>query len=199
MLVENIIMIFFVVLVIIFLIGRKSDISNFKHVLPKKRYLDIVKEFGRPDLLINKSGGLALWKNKDYFTKIILKDESIEHPKPKPHCDFLYATINVYIPQGALCEILGLSQSIYYDSLKRELTARCHFMGANVATLYLAMKMLVDPDNIETYKTQYGPTIMSTMKKENYTKMYSELKKMVDINKKMYKDKMPNRNCYIEA
>ena len=30
--------------------------------------------------------------------------------------------------------------------LKKELTARCHFMGANVATLYLALMMINNPE-----------------------------------------------------
>lgn len=192
----NYVVIFSIVAFVVYLFMQNNrSVGNFTHGPPKNRFKDVVDEFGPPDMVINSSGGLAIWKNRDYFKEIILKDESIEHLKPKPHCDFLYATINVFVPESVKCILLELSQSIYYDDLKRELTARCHFMGANVATLYLAMMIINDPANAEMYKSKYGETIMGSMNPKTYKKLYNDLGNMVRMNQLMYKAYMPNVNC----
>jgi hypothetical protein len=176
-----------------------SGVNNFIHELPKKRYQDVVDEFGEPNVIQDEPNGFAIWNNKDYFTKIVLQDESIKHLKPKPHCDFLYATINVFIPDKNISKVLNLSQSVYYDNLKRELTARCHFMGANVATLYLAMMIINTPNKANSYHKSYGPTIMSTSNKRTYNLLYDNLKKLVKENQSKYSSKMAKKNCNIVA
>lgn len=177
--------------------ANSTGVSNFVHQLPKERYPDLIKEFGYPTYIVNRPNGVAIWKDKDFYTKIMLKDESIQHNKPKPHCDFLYSTINVYIPFSILMDVLRLSESIFYDQLKKELTARCHFMGANVATLYLAMMITNDPSNAQKYRSMYGDTIMSTMEPENYKKLERLLKTMVIDNQIKFRNEMPNKNCMI--
>ena len=184
-----------IILIIIIQNLMMSPVSYFYHVLPKERYPDVVNEFGKPDFIINDKGGMAIWKNKDFFEEIVLKDESIEHKKPAPHCDFLYSTVNVYIPDELIPKVLRLSRSVNYDNLKKELTARCHFMGANVATLYLAMQIVNDYESEESPKSKYGKTIASTMNKETYKELYDELGQMVRDNQNKYKDNMPNREC----
>lgn len=176
---------------------NSSSVSNFKFDGPKAEFSKVVKEFGEPSYVANVPGGVALWKGPDFFTEIFMIDESILHTLPKFHCDYLYATINVYIPDDILCTVLKLSQSIYYDQLKKELTARCHFMGANVATLYLALMIVNDQSNASKYLTAYGPTIMSTMNEDTYIQLKGELKKLVLENQQKYAKMMPDRNCSI--
>ena len=188
-----------VICAIYYFINIGQGVSRFSHPLPKERYQDVVNEFGKPDIIVNQKDGVALWYNRDYFSKIMLKDESIEHKNPKPHCDFLYSTINVYIPKEHVWTILDLSESVTYDRLKSELTARCHFMGANIATLNLAMKMVNDPTNASSYKEKYGETIMSTMNPDIYKMLYNELGSMVASNMQQNGDKMANRNCLIRV
>lgn len=174
------------------------SVNNFRHIPPKNRFRDLVQEFGTPDVLLNRPNGMAIWYNKGIFNKIVLLDESIEHMEPEPHCDFLYASVKVYIPQDAICNVLGLSKSIYYDQLKQELTARCHFMGANVATLYLALLISQNPDNAEQYYEQYGSTIMSSMDKNRYNQLLNRLKQLVNQNNNQYVNEQPNTNCNID-
>lgn len=178
---------------------KQRSVSRFVHLLPKERYDDLVKEFGEPSILVNEAGGLAIWYHPAFYTQIVLKDESIEHDKPKPHCDFLYATVNVVVPFELVPLLLQISDSINYDNLKKELTARCHFMGANVATLWLAMRTLQDPANAAEYRSSYGPTIMATMDPAVYRQMVQELAQMVQQNQQANANQMPNRNCYIKA
>jgi hypothetical protein len=172
-----------------------KDISQFKHGIVKKRYHDIVKEFGRPHVLFNKPGGVAVWMNTDVYSTLLLMDESIEHNQPKPHCDFLYGTVKVHIPDEILIKVLMLSKSVTYDRLKKELTARCHFSGAITATLYLALKIVNDHRNSQKYYDMYGPTIMSTMKSNcAYLDLKSQLKELVGANLKQYPFTI-NENC----
>lgn len=171
-----------------------SSVSNFKFAGPKAEYPKIVKEFGNPTYVSNVPGGVAVWKNPEFFTELFLMDESVLHVD---HCDYFYATINVYIPPDILCTVLKLSESIYYDQLKKELTARCHFMGANVATLYLALMIVNDQSNASKYLAAYGSTIMSTMDQTKYLALKTQLKQLVLDNQQQYASMMPNRNCQI--
>ena len=173
------------------------SISNFKFPGPKAEYPKIVKEFGEPTYVSNVPGGVAVWKSPEFFTELFLMDESILHTSPQNHCDFFYATINVYIPPDILCTVLKLSESIYYDQLKKELTARCHFMGANVATLYLALMIVNDQSNASKYLAAYKSTVMSTMTESNYVALKIQLKQLVLENQQKYASMMPNRNCQI--
>ncbi len=125
---------------------------------PADRYYDVVKEFGLPSILDSRSGGVAIWDEEDLqkqnscFTRIELRDEQVPH---KDHTDFLYAYMSLDIPDELICKILNLSESISYDPLKNEIRARCHFMGANVATLYLAKKIVIGEISLEEAKANY--------------------------------------------
>lgn len=172
-----------------------KDISEFKHGIVKKRYYDIVKEFGRPHVLFNKPGGVAIWMNTDVYSTLLLMDESIQHDHPKTHCDFLYGTVKVHVPDEILIKVLMLSKSITYDRLKKELTARCHFSGAITATLYLALKIVNDHRNSQKYYDMYENTIMSTIKSNCvYLDLKKQLKELVNNNLIQYPFVI-NENC----
>jgi len=188
-----------VALLIYFLFSFSGGINNFMHQLPKQRFSDVVAEFGHPTFVVNQPGGVAVWKPAGIYTKVMLKDESIEHKKPKAHCDFLYASVNVHIPDSSLMDVLMLSESVTYDRLKKQLTARCHFMGANVATLLLAMKILKNPGLTSQLHNQYGETIMNSMNQQNYKNMTRELGTLVIENQQTFKNMMPNTQCFIKA
>jgi hypothetical protein len=144
----------------------------WRNAKPRERYADIVRDFGAPDHISDRPGGAAVW-NEDrlmgqmgtVWTKIELVDESVYHPSPAPHCDFLYATIRYRVPEEMIAAVMSISESLIYDQLKRELTARCHFMGANVATLYLATHVASGTLDIKEIKKNdlYGKAVRSTM------------------------------------
>ena len=176
-----------------------TNVNNFRHELPKKEFANLVAEFGKPDVIENKPYGLALWKNKGYFDVIMLLDESIQHNYPAAHCDFLYSIITVYIPNELVCMVLDLSETITYDKLKSQLSVRCRSMGANVATLYLALKIVAEPNNIDYYKSQYVKLIASTTNKQNYLNLQNQLEQLVAQNHSIYKNELSsiNQNCLI--
>ncbi len=152
---------------------------------PVARFPDIIEEFGPPSVLDKEAGGFALWDKTDLedegscFEQIILKDELIPHSVPAPHTDFLYATYKLDIPKEMRCEVLKLSDSLFYDPLKTELIARCHFMGAVVSTLWLAVMMVKEAWTLEEAKNLYGPTINSTIMGSK-TYIEGEYEKMLD-------------------
>lgn len=116
---------------------------------PKDRMDDVVKEFGNPDTCDANAGGGATWykyslqkKGKPY-EMIVMLDEAIPHYKPTPHADFLYTWVKMKIDKKSIRDqVLGLSDSVSYDQLKQVLQVRCHFMGANKATIVLAIKIV---------------------------------------------------------
>lgn len=184
-----------------------NNINNFKNDKPRARFPDLVKEFGENYMLFtDSSGGIVRWEHPKFYESIMLLDESIEHKKPEPHCDFLYATIKVYIPQESLQYVLGLSESVYYDRLKSLLTVRCHFMGAIVSTMLLALLIAEEPSSsgtrsvnyrtkYEHYYKKYGPLIMSSMKKERYIEIEETLKGLIKENNEKYQKKFAKKCC----
>ncbi len=165
---QLIILLFAIVVVALFFLNRGFDVSSFVHKLPRERYSDLVAEFGEPD---DHAKGIVFWYNKKgMYNRIVLKDEEILHCQPAKHYDFLYASISVYIPRSMVCEILKISKSIYYDQLKRELTVRCHFTGANIATIYLALKVATGQLTVNDIEAQdmYKDTIMVTVDNKTY-------------------------------
>lgn len=186
---------------IMFFMGKSSSndtnnlnsIINFSHRPPAEKFNFLVKDFGNPDVFVNKPNGIAIWFKKDIFENIMLLDESVEHQSPTPHCDFLYTTIMIHIPEEILCKVLELSDSIYYDKLKKHLTVRCNSMQSNVLMLYLAMRIINDRSNMETYKNMY-PNLIN-LNPENYVKIYEILKTMILENQKLNIKRSPNMNC----
>ena len=160
-------------------VRTRSGIDQFTKKLPKERYPDLVAEFGKPD---DHANGIIYWYNKkELYNRIVLKDEEILHCKPAKHYDFLYSTISVYIPRDVVCEIMKISKSIYYDQLKRELTVRCHFTGANIATLYLALQVASGELTVSSIEAlaSYKKTIMATMNDPAYRdRLEDEIRQM---------------------
>ena len=145
---------------------------------PKERYKDIVKEFGQPDVINPDKGGGAIWFTKSLqeklfpYERIQILDEAIPHNKPSPHVDFLYTWFKLPILhktkdefERKLHDILNLSKSVSYDPLTQLIQVRCHFMGANRATLVLAI--LISTGHLSLRKIEsnnlYSKFIMKTV------------------------------------
>jgi hypothetical protein len=176
---------------------EKGAIYNFEHKLPARRYNDLVREFGEPTVLADEPNGFAIWKSPDYFQEVILRDESIKHAHPKPHCDFLYATIRVHIPDDLISQVMSITPTLSYDKLKQELTSRCSFMGANVVALHLALKVLDNASLLHNIKLDYPKMIMEVGNDWNYKIVYDQLKDEVRNNQMKYSLKFPKKGCLI--
>lgn len=175
---------------------------KFKNLELKEIYNDLyaIHAYGPPDYMLNDKDGFFCWKNVEegIFKKIELKDELIEHKEPEPHCDFLYLTVNIYIPEDQICNILKLSKSIIYDNLKKELTVRCGSMEAIIATLHLVLEILNNPGR-GNLTSEYGNEIKKVKGDKNtYIKYKQEVIKMIKENQNIYKDQMPNENCIMK-
>lgn len=158
-----------------------NAVKNWSNRLPKERYIDIVKEFGEPDWIVNKPGGEAVWLNRAFYTRIVLRDESVQHLVPKPHYDFLYGTIGgIALPREGIDEIFQISESLSYDALKKELTARCHAMGPVVATLLVAVDTALDDDlTLAEAKQAYPKMVADTADPSVYVEMAQALEENV--------------------
>ena len=132
---------------------------------PIAYYPEIVKQYGNPTYFVNQPMGVAKWI-KGYTERdispheyIMLKDEYVEHIKPKPHYDYVYSVIKVWIPPEKLVEVLQISGSINYDPLYKHLRARCHNFAANFATFRTVYDLL------EGFPSEYAENIAT--KEEN--------------------------------
>ena len=82
-------------------------ISNIFYI-----YSKIVARYGKPSYCVNQKHGVCKWikgeteKDISPHELITLKDEYVEHTKPKPHRDFVYSVVKVYIPPEFLVDDL---------------------------------------------------------------------------------------------
>ena len=119
-------------------------------------YSDIVKKYGRPDVIANQPRGICIWyieqKDGDIHHSIELRDEYVSHCAPAKHNDFLYSYVKVYIPPEKIKNVLAVSGSVGYDGLQKLLYARCSTIAANMATLASVFLVLNNKDPKYVYQ-----------------------------------------------
>ena len=154
---------------------KSSDITkNWRHEDARMYAEDLVKVFGEPDEMTET---LLSWNSiEPPFSEVWIVDESIPHEFPAPHRDYVYSSMKIQVP-NELLEILGhASGSIIYDSLKKEVTARCGSLYANAATLGF-VRDLVDGKikmNKDQAKKEYSARIKSKPLPEWYPNSMKE-------------------------
>jgi hypothetical protein len=142
----------------------------------------IFKVLGEPNTVDKKKGGLIIWRNVDPFfrqsnmypeniksqnvySKLVIKDEEIPHLIPVPHTDWFYAYMYLDIPSHIVDNVLALTESVGYDTMSKEVYARCHFMPANLTSLYL-IKQIVNGHKNLTHAQQEYVVLIPTLAKE---------------------------------
>ena len=182
----RIIGIFFLMFALKYYMNGRTPGSNWRPA-PSERYADVLREFGQPTVKDLRKNGMAVWVNprNTPFCLVEIRDQEIPHSCPAPHVDFLTAGVRVDIQDpAALIAVLSISKSVWYDQLSRTLYARCHFMGANVATLALATRFLVmhmqgslqaayrDPAAVQA---AYKSMVMASQNPTSYATLTQEL------------------------
>ena len=164
--------------------------NKWKNTRPKESYPILLKKLGKPVFTANVPNGMVYWKTKGLFTEHLLRDEEIKHCVPANHYDYFYSSIIFYVPPDMVKRVLSISGSINYDGLKRHLTARCASIGANIATLYLAMSLVNGKMSIQNIKKKglYSKHIRGEVMK--HSDMKKEMIKMKKENHKKYKKEM---------
>ncbi len=149
------------------------------HAQPSARLADVVAEFGTPSVLDTSPGGCAVWKSSQListpFTEVVMKDEEIPHCCPMEHRDFLYASTCINLDAKTQQAMLGITQSVWYDRLSHTLTARCHFMGAAVATLLLVSQVAMGVVGGKDAPKFYAEMIEGSKAWQEYAGMVNEL------------------------
>lgn len=140
---------------------------------PVSRLRETTRLIGPPDVFLNRPNGIAVWQSNsgdemvEYpvleggsggvleFDSLMIRDEMIPHDQ---HVDFFYATMKMtdeVIDVQTASEIMKISPSVMVDRLAGKVTARCHFMRANIITLALALQVLVHEIDGDTAKEMY--------------------------------------------
>jgi len=172
------------------LLGDESRVSEWKYRLPRQYYSKVVELFGDPKFVANIKGGMAVWTQRGLYNEHILRDEHVNHCVPAKHVDFFYSSIKFYVPPNKLNDVLRISGSINYDGLKKMLTARCGGIGANIATLYLAMKVASGAMTIAEVKRKNLYVKHIRGEAESYNNMEKEMRVMKAKNTKKYKKQL---------
>lgn len=170
-----------------------NAVSNWRNKGPRARFMDIVSEFGEADWLVNKPGGEAVWNNRAFYARIVLRDESVGHEN---HCDFLYATVgNMALPPAGLPLVAQLSQNLLYDQLRQELTARGNSMREIVPLLLVANDVAYDADlSLADAKTALPKMLQDAQTDAKYVEIARALEEQVQEAAKSNVAR-PNFNC----
>lgn len=151
----------------------------WSHPKPSARLPDVIAEFGTPNIIDTSPGGLARWgpsvlKGTPY-TEILLKDEQIPHESPMPHDDYLYSSVCVNLPPRVQIAMMAITKSVWYDRLTHTLTARCHYMQANVATILLVTRLALGMVTPQAAPGVYGGMIEASHDPATYARMKAEM------------------------
>lgn len=166
--------------------------SNWKHARARDYLPEAKRLFGSPTFIANVPDGMAYWKMRgnNLFFDHTLRDENVKHCVPKPHHDFFYSTIKLYVPPEKLEDVLSISGSISYDGLKHLLSARCGGIGANIATLYLGAKVANDEYSIEEVKSEGLYVSYIRGEAMDHTEMKKDLRRLRTNNHRWYEKEL---------
>jgi hypothetical protein len=123
----------------------------------------------------SKSEGFAAWNyvtiplgggKNVVFDEWKIIDEEIPHIVPAPHNDFFYVKYDLFVPDERVEDVLSLSESITYDRLTKHVTARCHFMPANIVSIYLASRIANGTKPARHARQEYGVLIKALAEEE---------------------------------
>ncbi len=105
----------------------------------------------------------------DVYSKLMIKDEEVPHLVPEAHVDYFYAFMYMDIPVHTVDKVLKLTESLSYDTMKKEIFSRCHYMAANVATLFLAKQIAQGQKSLGHARQEYGVLIKELGKEEKWS------------------------------
>lgn len=151
----------------------QSPVRHWTHEEPKERMATFLKKHPRSHWNIDeRPGGSAIMRSIDHSPKTLpgkpgwfeieVRDHAVDHAMPAAHKDFMVFSVHKPIQYDKVLDVLALSDSVNYERTTQRLSAMCHFMGANVATLYLAFQLADGNMTIEQALKAYGPNIDKT-------------------------------------
>ncbi len=151
---------------------------KWTNTVPASRANKMFEMLGTPNNVEINPGGYVEWRNVDPllsstkvengYSRLIIKDENIAHLVPVLHKDFFYAYIPLPIAEDKINKVLKISESISYDSLKKELCARCHLMLPNLVSLFMSKQVAQGDKSLAHARQEYG--ILITTMEENMMK-----------------------------
>jgi len=169
----------------------KEKIENrlglkWNHIAPMIRANQLAIKLGLPDRYTPDEGGEAIWyyvdpylrrknvytleegellKPTDVYSKLVIKDEEVPHIVPVPHNDYYYAYMYIDIPDDKVQVVRNLTESVGYDTMSKEVYARCHFAPANLTSLYL-IKQITNGHKGLLHAQQEYVVLIPTLAKE---------------------------------
>lgn len=155
--------------------------DQWKHSAPRVRFAMLREQLNQrqppPTILFtNRPGGFAIFQSapdeRDWW-EIEIRDSPVIHWVPSLHIDYMKLTIKMPLPAHRVQDVLSISRSISYEPTTDRLSAMCHTMLANVATLALVADVVdgvIDP--VEA-RREYGPRIKSTFHPQHGLEAYT--------------------------
>jgi len=170
----------------------KEKIENrlglkWNHVAPMIRANQLTMKLGLPDRYSPDAGGVAIWyyvdpylrrknvytleegellKPTDVYSKLMIKDEEVPHIVPVPHNAYYYAYMYMDIPDDKVSAVRDLTESVGYDTMRKEVYARCHFAPANLVSLYLIRQIAKGHKGLIHAQQEYVILIPTLAKEE---------------------------------
>jgi len=152
----------------------------WEHEKPAMRFPEIVAEFGTPNVLDTSPGGFAQWRRNMLtgtpYTEVRVVDQDVIHCCPLgAHSDYVYTSVCMDLTPEVQMALYNVTKSVTYDRLTHKLTAACHVMGANLATILLAARMQLGQIPLSEAPGHYAPMIKQAINPTQYPVMNAEL------------------------
>lgn len=139
---------------------------------------DLVKEYGKPDILNLESGGKAVWKD-DFrvfpFTRIEIHDEEIPEDEPVTHTNFIYAWYKMDLSKSKMVNLNKISANIKYDQSKKMVIIRSSDMKSIISILWIVKQYADNNLTLDQAVGMYGPMIMELQSDDSNGSKYHKL------------------------
>ena len=128
---------------------------------------DLIIELGKPTIINNKSGGLAIWTRQTLKKKNYCWTRVEVHDKTNMNNNLIYVWINKNISNKNVKDILALSNMIKYNSVKQQLCVKSNSMGTIKAIMVLACYIADCNLTLNDARENYRDFILSTKEGTN--------------------------------
>ena len=132
--------------------------DNRGAINPANALRSLLKRLGKPDLLDVRDKGVSIWKHASvkfiypFIEQLEIHDERVPYKVPFPHYEYVYIYVSMNIPEHRIKDVLNISKSISYDSLKHWIRIRSFSIRSAIvllATVYLLLQNQITLDDIK--------------------------------------------------
>jgi len=142
--------------------SRSTDIASINKIIagwperPRLGAKEMMAKYGAPQEVTSER---LIWHKAGPFKRITVLNLETPHDFPQPHVDFLEHTIEYYVPQDKVGDLIAFDASSTINRTVGELSARCDLEGHNILTLNLDHDIVTGKKTVEQARQAFGEIV----------------------------------------